>query len=115
MIKQDSLKGERVWEQVAVKDMPHPPYNYSASFVLSKLIEMWEPGGLELGNCFLLPKPRKKIEGIIARGGGEQDEYTDSLEETRFWVCVTRRKTEASEVKWLTLAFRMFSLVFSYK
>ena len=27
--RQESLKGERVWEQVSVKDMSRPPYNFS--------------------------------------------------------------------------------------
>ena len=33
MHRQESLKGERVWEQVSVKDMSKPPYNFSECLV----------------------------------------------------------------------------------
>ena len=31
--RQESLKGERVWEQVSVKDMGKPPYNFSECLI----------------------------------------------------------------------------------
>ena len=33
MRKQQSLEGKKIWEQVAVKDMTKPPYNFSARLV----------------------------------------------------------------------------------
>ena len=46
---------------------------------------------------------RKKISQIIATQVGEPDEIVpDSLEETRYWCCVTRKKVERENVKLLS-------------
>ena len=46
---------------------------------------------------------RKKISQIIATQVGEPDEIVpDSLEETRYWCCVTRKKVERENVKQLS-------------
>ena len=50
-----------------------------------------------------LPTLRKKISQIIATQVGEPDEIVpDSLEETRYWCCVTRKKVERENVRLLS-------------
>ena len=47
---------------------------------------------------------RKKISQIIAAQVGEPDEIVpDSLEETRYWCCVTRKKVERENVRLLSI------------
>ena len=96
----DSLRGERVWEQVAIKDMSKRPYNFSRHldcYLLSSpnpaVIALHSCCPCEVG-CHL----RRKVEAIISRGDGEEDpDCPGVLEETKFWVVVKRSKTETTE------------------
>ncbi|CAE7194098.1 unnamed protein product [Symbiodinium sp. CCMP2592] len=74
-----SVLGQRVWEQVAVKDMRHPPYSFS------KL------PGVDLTQCMCYVLAAMIALQLLL----EDPDAPGCLEETRFWCVVKRIKTES--------------------
>ena len=95
------MKGQREWEQIAVKDMPHPPYSFSEnpapkqSMIVPFMFRRVTPALYAKSRIL-----RQKIQHIIATQVGEPDEMCpQSLAETRYWCVVRRTKTEAEMFK----------------